>query len=58
MHILNKYKQANVASLNHGLERKLADSNPWFAIMGEGIQRGDLKIALILFHKYQNVYFS
>ena len=26
-------KQANVASLNHGLERKLADSNTWFAMM-------------------------
>ena len=22
-----------VATLNHGLERKLADSNPWFAMM-------------------------
>ena len=32
-----EYKQANVALLNHicmhGLERKLADSNPWFAMM-------------------------
>ena len=26
-------KQGNVASLNHGLERKLVDSNPWFAMM-------------------------
>ena len=27
------YKQANIAWLNLGLERKLADSNPWFAMM-------------------------
>ena len=35
VHAYFKCKQANIALLTHGLERKLklADSNPWFAMM-------------------------